>query len=70
MEYRDPRYSGTFLTEANGETEQEAIENFVTDNIDLFDEDCEFEIIRIRSMKVICKNARQSILITTTASGA
>jgi hypothetical protein len=61
MEYRDLRYAGTFLTEAIGNTEEEAIENLLANNVDLLVESSGFEIIRIRPMKAICKNARQSI---------
>ena len=74
IEYRDPRYSGTFLTEANGDTAQEAIENFVADNIDLFDENCDFEIIESRPIKAISRDvatsstARHCLLSANTLS--
>ncbi len=30
LEYRDPHYNGTFLTEINGDTEDAALEGFVS----------------------------------------
>jgi hypothetical protein len=61
MEYRDPRYAGTFLTEAMGDTEQEAIENLLANDIDLLVESYDFEIIRIIPMEAMCRDAKQSI---------
>jgi hypothetical protein len=61
MEYRDPRHAGTFLTEVMGDTEQEAIENLLGNNIDLLVESYDFEIIRIIPMEAMCRDAKQSM---------
>lgn len=53
IEFRDPRYAGTILTGIIGETEQEAIQNFMTDNIEPFDEGSDFEIVGIKPVKVL-----------------
>jgi hypothetical protein len=60
MEYRDPRYAGTFLTEVMGNTEQEAIENLLANSIDLLVESYYFGIIRTIPIEAMCRDAKQS----------